>query len=76
MPIDFRLIKSIVAQLPIPREDDEWLFRWQERNNSVRSVLGQTADPGMVHSFSWKNQMLPGACVLSFEPSPWNHTYL
>ncbi len=49
-------------------EDVEWRTRWEERGSAVRKVLGDTYPPGEVVPFSWKEYMLPGACVLTFAP--------
>jgi hypothetical protein len=45
------------------------MLRWNERGESVRAVLGNTVEPGMVHSFSWKDFVLPGACAMTFKSS-------
>ena len=65
---DFRKIGEVVDRLP-PIPADDWTLRWYERGKSVRAVLGDTFEPGMVHSFSWQDFVLPGACAMTFKPS-------
>lgn len=64
--IDLRAIGEAAKYLPPLPEGDDWTLRWNERNRLVRSVLGDTVEPGMVHSFQWKDFILPGACALTF----------
>jgi hypothetical protein len=66
--LDFRKIGELADKLkPLP--DDDWTLRWNVRGKSVRAVLGDTVEPGMVQSFSWKDYILPGACAMTFKTS-------
>ena len=67
--LDFRKIGELADKLPSLPADDDWTLRWNERGASVRAVLGDTVEPGMVHSFSWKDFLLPGACAMTFKSS-------
>lgn len=66
---DFRKIGELAHKLPPLSVDDDWMRRWNERGESVRAVLGDTIEPGMVRSFSWKDFILPGACAMTFKSS-------
>lgn len=73
---DFRRIGQLVHKLPPLPADDGWTRRWTERLAAVRAVLGETFEPGMVRSFSWKDYILPGACALSYELSDGGFLYM
>lgn len=60
---------------PVPAHDD-WMLRWNERNAAVRRILGETVPPNIVHSFSWKTHVLPGACCLTFKDASVNECHL
>jgi hypothetical protein len=55
---------------------DDWTRRWNERCDAVRTKLGETVPPGVVHSFSWKDHILPGACCLTFKEGATTDGYL
>lgn len=65
--VDFRIISQLAESLPFV--EDDWVRRWNERGDSIRAILGQTFEPGMVHPFSWKDHLLPGACAMTFNTS-------
>jgi hypothetical protein len=73
---DYRIISELIDRLPPLPADDDWTARWCERNRSVHAVLGETAEPGMVYSFSWKDRLLPGACALAFKPTSVSKSFL
>lgn len=50
------------------QEDFEWKSRWEERGQAVQQILGDTISPGSGTSFSWTDDILPGACALTFSP--------
>lgn len=50
--------------------------RWRERHEAVRAVLGETAEPGMVTSYSWNDYVLPGACAMSYRQSDATFLYM
>lgn len=66
---DFRKIGELAEKLPPLPANDEWTRHWNERGASVRAILGDTVEPGSVHSFSWKDYILPGACAMTFKSS-------
>src|SRR5689334_11089614 len=73
---DFRWIGESIDKLsPLPANDN-WTLRWNARTAAVRAVLGETAEPGMVHSFSWKDSILPGACALTYRLDDDSFLYL
>ena len=73
---DFRKIGELVEGLPSLPSHDDWTLRWNERGEAVRAVLGQTVEPGMVHSFSWKDYILPGACALTYQQGDGSFLYM
>lgn len=73
---DYRMFEKLVDQLPPRERDSFWAKTWEERAKAVHRLLGQTDPPGMVHPFSWKDYILPGACALTFKPTPSNSTFL
>jgi hypothetical protein len=72
---DFRIIGKLVEALPALPTDD-WMHLWNARNQSVRAILGETVEPGMVCSFSWKDYILPGACALTYKLNDGSFLYM
>jgi hypothetical protein len=73
---DFRKIGEFAENLPPLPADDDFTLRWNERGEAVRAVLGETVEPGMVHSFSWKDYILPGACALTYKQNDGSFLYM
>jgi hypothetical protein len=73
---DFRKLGELAERLPASRADSDWILRWNERGEAVRAVLGETVEPGMVHSFSWKDFILPGACAMTYQQGEGNFLYM
>jgi hypothetical protein len=73
---DFRKIGEFVDRLPPLPANDDWTLHWNARNAAVRAVLGETVEPGMVHTFSWKDYILPGACALTYKLKDGSFLYL
>lgn len=67
---------QLAEKLPALPADDEWAVRWKERREAVRTVLGETVEPGIVQSFSWKDYVLPGACALTYKQSDYSFLYM
>ena len=74
--VDYRMFRNHLDKLPSLPADDDWTCRWNERVEAVRAVFGETVVPNQVHSFSWKDYILPGACALTFKARPPDTGYL
>ena len=46
-----------------------WERTWKERNDELLRRFGPTEPPGIVHSYSWSDVRLPGACAMAFPPT-------
>ena len=53
-----------------------WNALWDERNREVIRVLGEPSQDDESVPFSWGKYELPGACAMTFEPSPLRRSYL
>lgn len=70
------MFRENVNPFPLTKMDDDWTLRWNERVEAVLAVFGETVVPNQVHSFSWKDYILPGACALTFKARPPDTGYL
>jgi len=73
---DFRMFGELAEELPPLPADDDWTLRWNERNEAVRAVMGETVEPGKAYSFSWKDYILPGACALAYKQNDDTFLYM
>ena len=73
---DYRIFGKLAEFLPELPSNDDWTVRWKERYEGIRAVLGETVDPGMSHSFSWKDYIVPGASALTYQLTDGTFLYM
>jgi hypothetical protein len=73
---DYRIFGKLAEFLPDLPSNDDWTVRWKERYEGIRAVLGETVNPGIVHSFSWKDYILPGASALTYRLADGTFLYM